>query len=61
MKNEQISVDMETGDEYTWKDVIITEEDMPEADKKQNYRRDYKYFYSQGSYFPLFKRKTYSS
>ncbi|GJQ64147.1 MAG: hypothetical protein SCALA702_32000 [Melioribacteraceae bacterium] len=33
--NQKIAVDMETGDEYRWKDVIITEEGMDEGDKER--------------------------
>ncbi len=33
-QNEYVSVDMETGEEYSWDDVIIFEENIPEEDKK---------------------------
>lgn len=34
-KNQKVAVDLETGEEYRWKDVITLEEDIPEEDKKQ--------------------------
>lgn len=33
-ENQKIAVDMETGDEYMWKDVIILEEDINPSDKE---------------------------
>ena len=33
-ENEQVAVDMETGEEYTWKDVIIIDELVEDNDKK---------------------------
>ncbi len=33
-ENQQISVDVETGDEYQWKDVIIFEETIPQTERE---------------------------
>ncbi|MEN8191663.1 MAG: GNAT family N-acetyltransferase [Bacteroidota bacterium] len=33
-ENQKIAVDMETGDEYKWKDVIVLEEDIEPSDKE---------------------------
>lgn len=33
-KNQQVAVDIETGEEYTWEDVITFEEEIPEEDKQ---------------------------
>lgn len=37
-ENQQVSVDVETGDEYQWKDVVIFEETIP-ADEKEHLLR----------------------
>ncbi len=34
-KNQTIAVDIETGEEYEWKDVIIMEENVPEKDRER--------------------------
>jgi len=33
--NQSVSVDVETGNEYRWKDVVIFEETIPEADRRR--------------------------